>query len=156
MKQEACRLTSTSPEVTREIGAMLGRALLVGDVVGLIGDLGAGKTVLVQGMARGLDAATEATSPTFVLMHVYTGRIRLLHADLYRLPVTQAAELGFDDYLLDAAGVIEWAERLAGLEPDLVARFSSVPAAPEMRHIEFSARSARGDALLQALSPLSS
>jgi tRNA threonylcarbamoyladenosine biosynthesis protein TsaE len=152
MPTRTLTLTSTSPEMTREIGVLLGASVLPGDVVGLIGDLGAGKTVLVQGMARGVGATTEATSPTFVLMHIYQGRIRLVHADLYRLSNAQADELGLSDYLVDAASVIEWAERLEGLEIDLRVQLSPVLTAPEERSIEFSALSARGDVLLQAIS----
>lgn len=152
MTPQALIITSTSPEMTSSIGAVLAAALVPGDVIGLTGDLGAGKTVLVQGMTHGLGSPTEATSPTFVLMHIYQGRIRLIHADLYRLSTAQADELGLSDYLMDAAGVIEWVERLAGLDIDLLVRLSPVSETPNTRQIEFSALTARGDALLRALS----
>jgi tRNA threonylcarbamoyladenosine biosynthesis protein TsaE len=152
MPDKLLTLTSTSPEATRDIGAAFAKVLAPGDIIGLTGELGAGKTVLVQGLARELNATTEATSPTFVLMHIYSGRIRLVHADLYRLSSAQADELGLTDYLVDAAGVIEWAERLSGIELDLKIHLTLVPEAVNERRIEVTALSTRGDTLLQAIS----
>lgn len=137
--------------MTRQLGAALAAALAPGDLIGLEGDLGAGKTVFTQGVAEGLGSAEPATSPSFVLIHVYTGRMRLAHVDLYRLSSVQAEELGLEDYLADAAGVIEWAERLSGLEPDLWVKFSFITSEPEKRLLHFSSRTQRGDALLGKL-----
>ena len=84
-----------------------------GDVICLEGPLGAGKTVLAQGIADGLDVDQPVTSPSFVIAHEYRGRLPLYHIDLYRLAQTQAADLGLERYL-EGGGmtVVEWAERL--------------------------------------------
>jgi tRNA threonylcarbamoyladenosine biosynthesis protein TsaE len=90
-----------------------------GDVVSLTGDLGAGKTVLVQGVARALGVTTSVTSPTFTIVHEYAGRYPLLHMDVYRLDSFQEVlDLGFDE-LLDATAIlmIEWGEAVSPLFP---------------------------------------
>ncbi|NLA06090.1 MAG: tRNA (adenosine(37)-N6)-threonylcarbamoyltransferase complex ATPase subunit type 1 TsaE, partial [Firmicutes bacterium] len=72
---------TSSPEETRKIGEAIGRLLAPGDVVGLMGDLGTGKTVFAQGVAKGIGARGPVTSPTFTLIHEHTGRIPLYHVD---------------------------------------------------------------------------
>jgi tRNA threonylcarbamoyladenosine biosynthesis protein TsaE len=102
---------------TADLGARLGAALRGGEVVLLYGELGAGKTAFVRGLARGVGAdPTEVTSPTFVLLTSYPGRLTLHHADLYRLRGDgDERELGLDD-LPGPRGVLalEWAERWSG------------------------------------------
>ncbi|MFO7706697.1 MAG: tRNA (adenosine(37)-N6)-threonylcarbamoyltransferase complex ATPase subunit type 1 TsaE [Desulfobacterales bacterium] len=111
------RLTTGSAAETREWGVRCGRLLQAPVVLALIGDLGSGKTVFVQGLARGLGLpeAWAVTSPTFTLINEYPGRLRLFHVDLYRLEDGDAAveELGLAE-ILDGRGVaaVEWAERL--------------------------------------------
>ena len=85
-------LESSGPEETRRLGQALGRAAEAGDVILLSGELGAGKTVFVQGMARGLDFQGPVSSKSFVLPGDYAGRITLFHADLYRLAPPAAVE----------------------------------------------------------------
>lgn len=109
-------VTSHSVEETIRLGERLGRLLEPGSFIALTGELGAGKTQFVRGVASGLgiDSSVPITSPTFTLLNEYQGRIRLYHFDLYRLGgVDDAAELGFDEYF-DGNGVclVEWAERL--------------------------------------------
>jgi len=149
--EKSFSLISTSPEMTRRIGAGLAAGLSPGDLIGLEGELGAGKTVFTQGLAEGLGCSEPATSPSFVLIHIYAGRIRLAHVDLYRLSSIEAEELGLEEYLIEAAGVVEWAERLSGLKPDLWVKFSFADSEPQARRLEFSAFSPRGAALLQGV-----
>jgi len=112
-------IASTRPEQTEAAGERLGATLGAGDVVALTGELGAGKTCFVQGVVRGLGAATRATSPTFVLVNEYRGRLAVHHVDAYRTTsLTELADLGLDE-MMDGAGVtlIEWADKAAPLLP---------------------------------------
>jgi len=106
-------IASSSEEETLAAGERLGRRLTAGAVVLLFGDLGAGKTAFVRGLARGLDVpADEVTSPTFTLVQEYRGRLTLHHVDLYRLEPAEVADLGLDELTSgDAVVAIEWAER---------------------------------------------
>lgn len=112
--------TNTAEE-TRRVGQIIGENASPGDVYLLTGPLGAGKTCLTQGIARGLDVDGYARSPTFVLMTRYQGRLTLHHADLYRIyHPAEAWDLGFDDIV--AAGqdvlIVEWADRADELFPE--------------------------------------
>jgi len=113
---------STSPEQTEACGAALARHARGGELLALCGPLGAGKTRLVRGLARGLDVPPDepVVSPTFVLMREYDGRLHLYHLDAYRLAgADELAALGLDELVADAAAmvVIEWAERVAEALP---------------------------------------
>jgi tRNA threonylcarbamoyladenosine biosynthesis protein TsaE len=102
---------------TESLGETWGRDAQNGLVIGLSGDLGAGKTQLVKGLARGLGAAARVHSPTFTLVNIYTGgRLTLFHLDLYRLETReQILSAGLEEYLAPAGvAVIEWAERWFG------------------------------------------
>jgi tRNA threonylcarbamoyladenosine biosynthesis protein TsaE len=115
----ARHLTAASAEATREIGAALGRAAGPGDVLALSGDLGAGKTCLVQGVAAGLGAAGPVTSPTFILVNEHVGRLVLYHVDLYRTDsLEEIRALGLEE-LFDGDGltVVEWAEKAEAILP---------------------------------------
>ena len=104
-----------SEEETRRVASGLAATLTAGAVVLLSGDLGAGKTVFVRGLAEGLSVdPDDVTSPTFTLVHEYAGRLPLIHVDLYRLERAELDEIGLDGDLA-ARGVtaIEWPERLA-------------------------------------------
>lgn len=106
---------SHSPAETESLGEQWGRAATRGLVIALSGDLGAGKTQLVRGLARGLGVATRVHSPTFTLVNEYGGgRLKLFHLDLYRLETAeQIHSAGIDEFLQpDGVAVIEWAERL--------------------------------------------
>jgi tRNA threonylcarbamoyladenosine biosynthesis protein TsaE len=132
------RLTADSAEATREIGARLGRAARPGDVIALYGDLGAGKTCFVQGVAAGLGVAGPVTSPTFVMVAEHAGRLPLYHVDLYRTNgLEEIAGLGLDE-LLDGEGVtvVEWAEKAEALLPARTLRVRIRGAGEEPREIE--------------------
>jgi tRNA threonylcarbamoyladenosine biosynthesis protein TsaE len=108
-------LISSSPEETIALGASWGQSASPGLVIGLTGDLGAGKTQFVKGLAQGLGIKTTVTSPTFALLNRYDGgRLALFHLDLYRLAgAGEVRAAGLDDYLWQPAGVavVEWMER---------------------------------------------
>jgi tRNA threonylcarbamoyladenosine biosynthesis protein TsaE len=111
-------LISSSADETRRLGEALGRLLEAGDTVLLSGELGAGKTVFVQGMASGLGYEGTVSSKSFVLLGQYEGRIMLYHADLYRLDQPeQVDDLALEELILDGAVAIEWPERAGGLVP---------------------------------------
>lgn len=101
-----------SAEATKSLGERLSALLRGGDVVLLIGGLGAGKTTLVQGIAHGLGYRGEVTSPTFTLCHTYTGRTNLVHADLWRLEtVSEILDLALEEELEEGAILVaEWGE----------------------------------------------
>ena len=111
---------SDSPERTAAAGAGYARAARAGDVIALTGDLGAGKTQFVKGFVAGMGSDAEVTSPTFTLIHEYTGgRLPVYHFDFYRLETAgEVARLGLDEYLFgDGVCIIEWADRFPGLLP---------------------------------------
>jgi tRNA threonylcarbamoyladenosine biosynthesis protein TsaE len=106
------RITRSAAE-TRALGARLARGLRAGDVIALVGELGAGKTVFAQGVVEGLGGGEEAASPSFTLVNVYEAALPVYHLDFYRLAGEEDVEsLGFRDYL-GAGGVVlvEWADR---------------------------------------------
>jgi len=108
-------ITTRSEAETVSVGSEFARTLAAGAVVLLTGDLGAGKTVFVRGMAEGLGIdSAEVTSPTFTLIQEYSGgRLRLFHVDLYRLESSEVNDLGLDDLTLEGGvTAIEWPDRL--------------------------------------------
>jgi len=115
----ATSVVADSPEATAAAGERLAGRLGAGDVVALTGELGAGKTCFVQGLVRGLGATAAATSPTFVLVNEYRGRLPVHHVDVYRTQsLTELLDLGLEE-LLAGAGVtlVEWADRCEPLLP---------------------------------------
>lgn len=112
-------ILTNSPAETESLGESWGRVAKRGLVIALSGDLGAGKTQLVKGIARGLEINTRVHSPSFTIVNVYTGgRLALFHLDLYRLETPeQILSAGLEEYLKpDGVAVIEWAERMANDE----------------------------------------
>jgi tRNA threonylcarbamoyladenosine biosynthesis protein TsaE len=104
---------TSSPEETAALGRRIGERCAPGTLLALVGDLGAGKTRFVKGVAAGLGIPEDkVTSPTFVLMNLYEGRIRLAHFDLYRLESVDLPSLGFYDVRDDGAVVVEWADKV--------------------------------------------
>ena len=111
---------SASADATIALGRTIAATLRRGDVLALCGDLGAGKTHFVKGVAAGLGASSGVTSPTFTLIHEYPGgRLPLYHFDFYRLEDgDEALKIGLDEYLDgDGACVIEWADKFPALLP---------------------------------------
>jgi tRNA threonylcarbamoyladenosine biosynthesis protein TsaE len=107
-------------EETRRLGMELGVRFVPGTVVGLIGALGSGKTCLAQGICRGLGVEEYVTSPSFVLIQEYLGRMPVYHFDLYRLrDAEELFDLGYEEYFFgDGVCLVEWAERAQSLWPE--------------------------------------
>lgn len=146
---------SKTPGETRRLGERIGRLLRAGDVVLLSGELGAGKTVLAQGIGRGLGVRDPIKSSSFVIMNEYDGAsLRMFHADLYRLEdPEQVAELALDELAASGVLLVEWPER-APLE--LPAEHLLVRLAydgSKQRAIEVEARGERYVQLLARLQP---
>jgi tRNA threonylcarbamoyladenosine biosynthesis protein TsaE len=119
-KIHTLKLASHNPEQTRALGERLGGVLQPGDVICLQGELGAGKTTLVQGIAQGWGSLDSVSSPTFILVNVYrrADSGQLFHMDAYRLDsVSEAEQLDLDAMLAEGALLIEWPERMPGLIP---------------------------------------
>ena len=113
-------IVTSDADDTEAVGERLGLALRPGAVVALTGELGAGKTCFIRGLVRGLGASTPATSPTFVLINEYRGRVPVHHADLYRVEsLAEILDLGLPELLgaADAVTVVEWADKLGPLLP---------------------------------------
>ena len=114
-------IETNSPEETFELGRQLGQKASAGEVYTLIGDLGVGKTVLTQGIAKGLGIDEPISSPTFTIVQVYeSGRIPFYHFDVYRIgDVEEMDEIGFDDYVYgEGLTMIEWANLIEEILPE--------------------------------------
>jgi tRNA threonylcarbamoyladenosine biosynthesis protein TsaE len=141
------QLALPSPRHTDRLGRAIGSALQGGESLALYGPLGSGKTALVRGIAAGLGATSGAvSSPTFVLLHEYRGRLPLAHVDLYRLNSRKEVDsIGLDDYFSGSTVVvIEWADKAPGILP-------SDRLEIQLRHRTVQSRSIR----LMATGPLS-
>ncbi len=152
------RLHTAGPEQTQRLGCVIGQHARPGDVYLLSGPLGAGKTCLTQGLAKGLGVEGYVRSPTFVLMTRHHGRLTLHHIDLYRIGgPAEAWDLGLDEQLFDGGVcVIEWAERAEELLPeDAVWMEFSYGKSPADREIVVDTGSSRYDSLLSELAALS-
>jgi tRNA threonylcarbamoyladenosine biosynthesis protein TsaE len=148
-------LTTRSPEETREVGRKLGELCEPGDWIGLTGELGAGKTCLVTGLARGLKVPDgyQVTSPTFIIHQIYPGRFPLHHIDLYRIHAgTELLELGYQE-LLEGDGVlaVEWCEQVPGAIPDSGMIVKLELEDETTRSIELTKIDKRGEDLLSGL-----
>ncbi|MBI1345622.1 tRNA (adenosine(37)-N6)-threonylcarbamoyltransferase complex ATPase subunit type 1 TsaE [bacterium] len=148
-----CKLVSES--ATRSLGLALAKAVQPGDVLALIGDLGAGKTRLTQSLALGLGVPSDTvTSPTFTLIHEYqNGRLPLRHCDAYRLQSAEEfADLGLDElFAEDGVAIIEWADRVSGYLPRdrLELRLSVMD--ETTRQVEMTGTGPRGQQLVATL-----
>jgi len=145
---------SRSPEQTRRIGMRLGGALQMGDVICLQGDLGAGKTTFVQGIAQGWGSLDSVSSPTFILVNVYrrVDESQLFHMDAYRLDSTpEAEELDLDSMLAEGALIVEWPERMDGLIPNENLWVNLEYVDDEEREMKFNASGKRYDELLEMI-----
>jgi tRNA threonylcarbamoyladenosine biosynthesis protein TsaE len=147
----------------QELGERLGRIMRVGDVVGLIGPLGAGKTTFAQGIARGLEVPGDrhVASPTFALVNQHPGRVPFVHADLYRINhPSEIAELGLSEAYDYAAAAIEWLDRFPAVAPadrleiEISPTFDEGGGGAGMRRIAMRGTGPRSEMLANELAPL--
>ena len=142
------------PAATFALGQQIGRLAQAGDLLALSGDLGTGKTALVQGIGAGLGIAEQITSPTFTLVSEYDGRLRLYHVDVYRLASAagEALAFGLDDLMgADGLTVIEWADLIAALLPTARLDVQFAWLDHLSRRLTLTAHDARHRALLHGL-----
>lgn len=136
---ECLKLKSRSPEQTQLLGSYLGEIARKADVFLLVGELGTGKTCLVQGIARGLNVQEYAFSPSFIILREYHGRLPLYHIDFYRLNnIKEIAALGLEEYFSgDGVCVVEWADNGLQVIPrdNLLITIGYIPAAETERLI---------------------
>ena len=147
-------LTAATAAETQAIAERLGRLLAPGDVLALVGPLGAGKTTFVQGLARGLDVPPDrhVASPTFALVNEHPGRVPLVHADLYRIEdARELAELGLTDAFDRAAVAIEWLDRFPDAAPADRLEIMLAFADGDARTLTLTAIGARATALVDGL-----
>jgi tRNA threonylcarbamoyladenosine biosynthesis protein TsaE len=140
--------------VMQELGERLGRALRAGDVIALVGPLGAGKTTFVQGIARGagVPSGRHVASPTFALVNEHPGRVPLVHADLYRVAdPRELEELGLSDAFDRAAVAIEWLDRFPDVAPTERLEIEIDVDGEGGRRLTLRARGARAATLAAAL-----
>ena len=137
---------------TRALGRRVGELATPGTLVALIGDLGAGKTQFAKGVAAGLGIDEQSvTSPTFVLMNILQGRLRLAHLDLYRLDAVDLPSLGFYDVRDDGVVVVEWADKVDDRLLGDHLRVELTHAGESARRLMFQARGERSAELLRAM-----
>jgi tRNA threonylcarbamoyladenosine biosynthesis protein TsaE len=153
LRAGAFEVFSNSPEQTRRLGIQLGGFLQTGDLVCLEGELGSGKTTLVQGISAGWGSSTHATSPTFVLVNVYRrpDGAQISHLDAYRLKGSREAEaLDIDLYLEQGPLVVEWAQRIEAALPAERMWLKLFWVYEERRRIEVSPQGKRYEPMISA------
>ncbi len=154
LDEHCLEFLSRSQEQTRRIGTRLGQTLQTGDLICLKGELGAGKTTLVQGAAQGWGSVDSVSSPTFILVNEYR-RIdgaELHHMDAYRIEsAAEAAELDIDLMLTEGALIVEWPERIEKILPHNELQIELEIVAEEQRQMRFKARGMRYDRILAEL-----
>ncbi len=154
-EMKSLKLNSHSPEQTQLLGSCLGQLAQRSDTFLLMGDLGTGKTCLVQGIAQGLDIKEYAFSPSFVIVKEYHGRLPLYHIDFYRLNhIEEIADLGLEEYLYgNGVCVVEWAEKGLQVLPrdNLLITLNYIPDSEAQRTICLKAQGKRYLELIKQL-----
>jgi len=152
-REESIEIRVRGPEQTIRLGKWLGKLLRPGDVVALIGELGAGKTTLAKGIAAGagVEDEDEVTSPSFVLVNEYQGRFPVYHADLYRLEKELDVEgLGWEEFIFgEGISLLEWAEKIPGILPEerIEVRISWI--GPEERKIRIAGKGSQAENIIR-------
>ncbi|MBF0595365.1 MAG: tRNA (adenosine(37)-N6)-threonylcarbamoyltransferase complex ATPase subunit type 1 TsaE [Candidatus Omnitrophica bacterium] len=151
MKPYCC--LSHNYEETLALGVQFARSLKKGDIVCLYGDLGAGKTAFVKGMAKGLKLdPVKVHSPTFTLMNVYDGKVPLYHFDLYRINAVDLFGMGYEEFFYGKGiAAVEWSEKLEGLLPEFCWKVELQHAGDDQRQISISCQGKELDERQQQL-----
>jgi len=145
------KVVTDSPQKTKALAEMIGRAVSAGTLITLSGDLGAGKTTFTQGLARGLEITRNVTSPTFTLMKSYKGRLPLYHIDAYRLEDIDQ-DLGFEEYVDgDGVCVIEWSNFIEDVLPEERLSINLTISDDDSRMLVFSAYGDKYEEVLERL-----
>lgn len=146
-------IKTSSPEETARFGVIIGTLAEAGDVLLLSGNLGAGKTCLTQGIAKGLGITDYVMSPTFVLVRELKGKLPLYHMDLYRLDnLNEIDDLGLDDYFYGKGlSVVEWADKAFGILPDEGIFININHESGDERSISLKAKGERAQALISSI-----
>jgi len=147
---------SNSPSTTFSLGKRVGKRLKAGSIIGLMGELGCGKTLFTRGICAGLDVPLrQVNSPTFAFVNEYLGKLPVFHMDLYRLgDIVEGFEIGILDYLAKAESgvmVVEWAEKILPLLPDNYLRVQFHVLSARKRQIVFSELGDESGSLLREL-----
>lgn len=153
---ETFEFLSSSPAATQSLGKKIGERLAAGSILALSGELGCGKTWLTRGICEGLGVPLrQVSSPTFVLVNEYKGRLPVYHMDLYRLgSIDDGFEIGIMDYFNRAESgimVIEWAEKMISLLPADILSVKYDILGPKKRKITFSSASDKFDSLIKGI-----
>lgn len=155
MEMKTLEIVSQSPRQTHAWGKRLGKCLRGGEIIGLTGELGTGKTCFARGLAEGLDVEknTWLRSPTFTLINEYSGRVPIYHIDLYRVAAPQEQEgLDLRDYLFgDGVAVVEWFQYLAPEEVEEHLEVQLQHFSQRERRLNFNARGERYEIILEKL-----
>ena len=151
------RFRTSSPDETRELGRALGVLLEPGDLVALTGELGSGKTVMIQGIARGLGFDGYVSSPSFVIVNEYGGRAPIYHVDLYRIEGAESLhDIGYRELFFgDGVVLVEWADRAPELLPAERLEVRIEMTGRDGRVLAIEARGVRSAALLRRLAAAS-
>lgn len=154
---KSLKLTTKSPEQTQKLGYLIGKRLKAGDVVALFGDLGSGKTCLIQGIAKALQVKEGAVnSPTFTLINEYQGNIPVYHIDLYRIrKAEELSDLGLEEYLYShGLCAVEWADRIEEFLVDGFLRVEIFWESENSRRFDISGVGKRGETIVKEFEEL--
>lgn len=147
------KIITKTPQELEYLGTRMAQFLQAGDFFALDGDLGAGKTLFTQGLARGLEVKEDIASPTFTIIHEYeSGRLPLYHMDVYRLKQPEELyDLGYEEYFYgQGVTVVEWAQIIEPLLPDTYLGIE-LAVVPEGREMRFHPHGARYEKMLEEL-----
>ena len=147
------KIITKTPQELEYLGSRMAQLVLPGDFLALDGDLGAGKTLFTQGMAKGLEITEDISSPTFTIIHEYeSGRLPLYHMDVYRLKhPDEMYDLGYEEYFYgEGVTVVEWAQIIESLLPDAYLAIE-IAVVPEGRELRFFPHGSRYEALIEEL-----